>query len=304
MKHDHDTDDLLVLARRGDLSTADERRLRDVLRTSDEAQILYDAGRTFDRSDEEISAERVDALARAVQRRMRPRDRRRLAWTVRLCIAAALIVSAAIGAGELWPRAPLPVPIPPTPPAPQTATATPTPAPLETTVPSETPAPVDTAPAPVMPSSAPPVQHVHTSAPAPAPAVEDAGAAPPPTLTAAELFAAANRARVAGDPALAIRLSHELEDRYPTSREGVSTHLSLGLLYLQQGSPAEALAEFRRYRAVGVEATMPEALWGESRALRQLGRSAEERTVLNDLLDRYPSSAYAPAARRRLPELP
>jgi TolA-binding protein len=125
----------------------------------------------------------------------------------------------------------------------------------------------------------------------------------PPGLTAPELFAAANRARIAGDSALAVRLSRELEDRYPTSREAVTTHLSLGLLYLQQGSPADALLEFRRYRAVGTAATMPEALWGESQALRQLGRSSEERAVLEELLDRYPSSAYGAAARRRVSDL-
>jgi TolA-binding protein len=125
----------------------------------------------------------------------------------------------------------------------------------------------------------------------------------PPTLTAAELFAAANRARIAGDAPLAVRLSRELEDRYPESREAVTTHLSLGLLQLQQGAPADALQEFRRYRAVGSTATMPEALWGESQALRRLGRSAEERAVLEELLDRYPGSAYEAAARRRLADL-
>ncbi len=101
----------------------------------------------------------------------------------------------------------------------------------------------------------------------------------------------------------AVRLSRELEDRFPESREAVTTHLSLGLLYLQQGANADALLEFRRYRAVGAPSTMPDALWGESRALRQLGRVAEERAVLEELLDRYPSSAYAAAARRRLTEL-
>src|SRR5262249_4507542 len=106
----------------------------------------------------------------------------------------------------------------------------------------------------------------------------------PLSLSATELFAAANRARFGGDAALAIRLSRELEGRFPESPEAITTHLSLGLLYLQQDAAADALLEFRRYRAVGSLSTMPEALWGESRALRLLGHAAEERVVLQELL--------------------
>jgi hypothetical protein len=48
---------------------------------------------------------------------------------------------------------------------------------------------------------------------------------------------------------------------------------------------------------------MPEAIWGESQALRRLGRADEERGALQELLDGYPQSAYSAAARKRLSEM-
>lgn len=126
---------------------------------------------------------------------------------------------------------------------------------------------------------------------------------PAAPVTALDLFSAANRARVRGDTKGAIALSKELEERFPASSEAVTTHLSLGMLYLQQGQADLALDEFRRYRSVGTGATMPEALWGETQALRQLGRPAEERAALEELLRSYPRSAYRAAAEKRLEAL-
>jgi TolA-binding protein len=115
--------------------------------------------------------------------------------------------------------------------------------------------------------------------------------------TAIELFSAASRARVRGELDEAIRLSRELADRFPASPEAATVHLSLGMLYLQAGQPQRALDEFRS----GPSAHRPaEALWGESQALRRLGRIAEERAVLETLLERYPRAAYVAAARKRL----
>jgi len=53
-------DDLVALARRGDLSEHDERRLREQLATDDASNELYEAGRAFDLED----AVRVDDGAR------------------------------------------------------------------------------------------------------------------------------------------------------------------------------------------------------------------------------------------------
>src|SRR5450432_3274599 len=118
-----------------------------------------------------------------------------------------------------------------------------------------------------------------------------------------ELFADANRARLQGDVPKAIAVSQQLEANFPSSTEGITTHLSLGVLYQQQGQPALALQEFKTYRHIGSSTLMAEALWGEEQALQQLGRPNEERAVLEELLQNYPHSVYAAAAEKRLAAL-
>jgi TolA-binding protein len=108
---------------------------------------------------------------------------------------------------------------------------------------------------------------------------------------------------VQGNTEEAIRLSKQLEDQFPTTSEAIAAHVSLGLLYLQVGQPASALDEFRRYRKIGVGSMNPEALWAEGQSLRQLGREAEERATLEELLRAYPESAYSAAVRKRLAAL-
>jgi DNA-directed RNA polymerase specialized sigma24 family protein/TolA-binding protein len=159
--------------------------------------------------------------------------------------------------------------------------------------------------------SAVPAPSSAASAPAPAhstpTAAHVADAQSPPAeakfKTASELFADANTARVRGDARAAITSSQQLEATFPNSTEGITTHLSLGVLYLQQGQPALALQELKIYRHIGNSEMMAEALWGEEQALQQLGRSSEERAVLEELLQNYPRSAYAAAAEKRLAAL-
>jgi len=124
-----------------------------------------------------------------------------------------------------------------------------------------------------------------------------------PNATAATLFAAANHARVAGNVGQAVSLSQQLLARFPRSAEASSTHLSLGMLRLQQGQAALALAEFRAYEAQGSGDAMAEALWGKAQALRALGRSKEEMETLNELVRKFPRAAYAAAAQKRLAAL-
>jgi TolA-binding protein len=124
------------------------------------------------------------------------------------------------------------------------------------------------------------------------------------SATAAGLFAAANRARVAGNATLAILLSQELLGKFPRSAEAVSTHLSLGMLQLQQGRAALALGEFQAYEKQASGGTLAEALWGKAQALQRLGRTAEERATLTELVSKYPHAAYTAAAQKRLAALP
>jgi hypothetical protein len=73
------------------------------------------------------------------------------------------------------------------------------------------------------------------------------------------------------------------------------------MLHLDRGEAALALAEFESYLAPsGAGAVLAEGLWGKARALTQLGRTAEERQVLELLIAAAPGSPYAEAARKRL----
>ncbi len=92
MSSDRDlADDLVVLARRGDLPRAEERRLRDALTASPETRVLFDAGRGFDEEAEVQpgDAARLERMVRNVEQRRRAVERRRASRRV---AAAALAV--------------------------------------------------------------------------------------------------------------------------------------------------------------------------------------------------------------------
>ena len=329
-------DDLVALARRGDLSEHDERKLREQLAVDDDSNELYEAGKAFDLEDEVKldDGARVDAIVRKVDQRLREGAVPRRKWIARVALGAAMLGGAAVGAVELATRPAAPASSPASVASgdegsarrhgvmrsgergwPTTEAIEPEPLlapPPPVIVPPPAPPPPDEVPAP------PPPVHVVHSAPArvaapppPPPPVEVAPpppppveAPPPPAPTAGEMFTQANQARVRGDTAAAIRLSNELVAHYPESREALAAHLSLGLLYLQSGKAALALDEFHRYRTSSTGAMVAEALWGESQALAALHRAGDERVVLQELLAKYPQSAYAAAAKKRLDALP
>jgi TolA-binding protein len=124
----------------------------------------------------------------------------------------------------------------------------------------------------------------------------------PGAATAGELFKAANQARMQADSARAIALYQRLQAEFPNSAEALSARLSLGMLYLRSGQANTALEQFRAYRALSHGSTVGDALWGESQALRQLGQRTAERRALEELLERFPDSVYAAAAKKRLAE--
>jgi TolA-binding protein len=77
--------------------------------------------------------------------------------------------------------------------------------------------------------------------------------------------------------------------------------MTLGSLHLQRGAAAAALPHFGRYlRAAPSGALASEALWGEAQALSALGRRADAESRLRQLVERFPGSAYAAAARVKL----
>jgi TolA-binding protein len=98
-----------------------------------------------------------------------------------------------------------------------------------------------------------------------------------------------------------VELLQTLRTRYPYSPEASASEITLGELQLERGGAGTALSHYDAYlrRSPG-GALAPEALWGRAQALNQLGRSAEAQKSLADLLQRYPNSPYASAARAKL----
>lgn len=133
--------------------------------------------------------------------------------------------------------------------------------------------------------------------PAPAPMVVE-------EPTAASLFSEANTVRRSGDLGKAIALYQNLRQRFPASSQAMLSAISVGDLLLAEGDPAGAIAAYGAYlRGVPQGTLTEEALYGRARGLHMLGRNAEERQTWEELVQRFPRSAYQPFASRRLREL-
>jgi TolA-binding protein len=290
-------DDLSVLARRGELSTEQQRELADALELSPDERFLHEAGRGFDLEasvlvgDEQLLARVTQRLGpKRVQRPVLPH------WRFAAGVAAGLVLAAtgalAFDLARAWLRPMAPAA---TKQAPATGAVKPAPvalAALSRAAPSDSVAPEPEPPA-ARPAAKP--------RPGTAPAEAALGEAPP---AAPELFAAANRARSRGDTALAMALYRQLQSEHPGSTEARASRLSLGMLQLQRAEPAAALEQLRQYRAANPGGMTAEALFGEADAYRQLGRRDDERHALSELVARFPQSAYAVAAAKRLKQDP
>jgi hypothetical protein len=133
-------------------------------------------------------------------------------------------------------------------------------------------------------------------------------AAPPlaPTPpTARELLTQARRHRTGQKWPAAAMAYQTLIKQHPASPEARSGRVSLGLILLHHlGNPAGALRLFSGYLArTRRGALAQEAAYGRIRALRRLGRRAEELAALRDFLRRYPTGLQAPLVRQRLRQL-
>jgi hypothetical protein len=105
-----------------------------------------------------------------------------------------------------------------------------------------------------------------------------------------------------GDARGARAVYERLRATYPSSPEAKTVLVTLGKLELELGAPLRALAAFDAYAKQGGP-LVPEALAGRIRALRALGRQAEERRAILDYLERYPRGLEAPALEKRLSTL-
>ena len=122
--------------------------------------------------------------------------------------------------------------------------------------------------------------------------------------TAASLFSEANSVRRSGEVRKAIALYQALRQRFPASSQAMLSAISLGELLLGEGDPAGAITAYAAYLRDAPQGTLTEeALYGRARGLRMLGRGAEEGQTWEELVRRFPRSAYQPLASRRLREL-
>ncbi|MBN1611077.1 MAG: hypothetical protein JW940_30880 [Polyangiaceae bacterium] len=280
--------DLICRARRFPLSSDDQRRVDTLLRTSPAARLEDALLAGFER--ESVVQRGDDArvariVATAVGRLCRPGARiRRLRW---LGMAAAVLVAG--GAAAAWrayhrsasPVSPL-------------GTAS-RPAPVE-------PAGVSARPPSRVPSVAldAPLSDAESAAPAPASHQAPSGLerkAKTNSVQAPELFAEANLLRRRGRTGEACARYRILLAHHPAAREAPPARLALAKL-LAGSRPAEALDHYRRV-AVQRGPLQAEALWGVVETARRLGQSAAEERALAKLVELYPESPYAEAARTR-----
>ena len=318
-------EDLLVRARRNELSDNERRKLRALLESSKELELLYRAGLELDRSSalvagDEARMQRLVQLGRAHVKGRAPAsakaassgfgERRRVSAMRAAAVAFGIgtLLGAAIAGAVQYA-------------APHWFSA----AALESTNSASAPVAVSHAQrrssAAIASSSvavaavaAATARAVGESAPPRAVSLRPRGSTKDDTLPrgteassgdareddAAALFARASEARRRGDRETAIRLYERLCERYPESVEAADARVSLGKLKLDEHAAAEALRHFENYPAGTLSA---EALWGRAEALKQLS-SPEERATLERIVREFPDSPYAAAARKRLEARP
>jgi TolA-binding protein len=307
------SEDLSARARRQPLSAGDSRALEQALEGSAEARLWHRVGCEFDEEDAVLPGDH-DAAERVLNRLMgelseksalpqqnvsvTARSRRRIAV---LLVAAALLmasVAAATLIGMHWRHAPSQSPTSSgalrasVAPASSLALAPPEPAPE--------PQVTSLAPAPAAPQAEPSASTSDPSVPPLASAGSASGSSPTPN-TASGLLSAAGRARREGYNAQAVTLLEALQARFPNSAEAHASDITLGMLQLKSGAVSAARQHFERYLQRSPQGALAaDALWGRAEALAAQGDQAGARASWTALLDRYPDSAYASAARAKL----
>jgi tetratricopeptide (TPR) repeat protein len=121
-----------------------------------------------------------------------------------------------------------------------------------------------------------------------------------PIASAARLFEQANTVRHRGHAIEASALYRELQAQFPHSAEARLSVALVARMQLDQGESAAALAGFDAYLASSDTALREEAMVGRVRSLQRLGHDEEARSAAQTLLELYPDSAFAPAARKLL----
>jgi TolA-binding protein len=292
-------DELSARSRRGELSRAEQQRLEVFLKASVEARLWHHAGRELDAEDAVLPGDHA-AVERVMQRALSgfpaPRSRLRSRWGVLLAVGALFVVSvaaASVAGVRYWRQHAQLLEV-------GTNSRKPAPAALKKPLAFAPVAAASPSTAPIEPREPP---RVVASNDVPATPTTTARVRPKPesASAAAGLFGAAALARREGNPGKAIALLDSLQERFPGSREAHLADMTLGPLHLQRGAAPAALEHFRRYLRASPQGELSsEAVWGEFQALSALGQRAEAERRLELLVERYPGSAYAAAARAKL----
>ena len=136
-----------------------------------------------------------------------------------------------------------------------------------------------------------------------APNSSAAAGEPAPAATPEALLEQALRFRARGQFRRAADVYRKIHEANPGSAIGGTALVSLGELSLSSLNDARgALTAFNTYLARG-GALSQEAAFGKIRALRALGRTAEERSAIEQFLSQYPSAAQSRILRERLAAL-
>jgi TolA-binding protein len=318
MKHSPDSpEDLLVLARRGGLSSQQVEQLQQGLRGSSTLRAAYDVGRAFDQiaevheGDEQLITAAVD---RVIDRASPSPARAPRSWRYGLIAAIVFGSASAMGYWGVhgW--------------SPREATgedergtgvrATDAPrsrSPWRAGAVSARPSEGNGRASAAAPDTAEPSASSSASGGDPTPNgshggfehVRGLGATTATNSTVSAeatpgaVFSAANAARRVGRQDRAIALYLELQRKYPSSAEASLSHVSLGRLLLSGHQLQAALQQFSTYLRGGGPLE-EEALLGKAQTLAALGRRQEEGAAWRALLARYPHSVYAAEARERI----
>jgi TolA-binding protein len=292
-------DDLIVLARRGELSPAEARRLDVYLAASDDARLIHDIGSDYDgmHTDRSGDVALLDRVGRRVIERHsrgsgRAPSRFRAAALVALGALLASATAAALGAYYLRPPPRIGAPT-----IQRGLDEQKAPAIASAHAAELPPAPAVSASSRVAPAGVLDRDRDETSMRPSAPATS----ARPELGDARALFSRANAERRAGNVADALVTYAELRQRYPASPEALLSRVLCGRLLLARGDAENAAAEFAAYLAQSPSGALAEeALHGKAQALRSLGRASEENETWQLLLERFPKSIHAKTARERL----
>lgn len=286
--------DLSARARRGSLSETEQAELERALEASRTLTTAHRVGLDFDRAfqvesgDEKLIAAMADAALGARPRRALPLRR----WSMFGLVAALAIAgsAAAFNAVKLLRRAPAPAQV-----APPNAVVAGSSAASQT---ASARAVAIAAPV-AAETSAPPLVGLAARSTLVTPSAQPREDAPRVTSDAAALFGQAAAARRASDFGRSRSLYLQLEREFPSSSEAHLARVSLGKVLLVMGRAQEAERQFALYLGTGGSLS-EEALVGRAQSLARLGRGTEEQGVWQTLLNQYPGSVYASAARARL----